>query len=190
MGCVYDLYCAALAPQKSQSRLERGKKVEKATNAFCAGFSRASDEARRCLLAISGSRPHPVPHPHLPSAYSLLSDVQTSLIFYFTEPQPYSASPPPSLGHLLVACCQMCKHLFPWTSAFLPSFTVGPVPHPHLPWAICWNRVLQKNYLQNPVPHPHRWPSAYISLSDVPCVCKHLQDLITVTCLEEPSCLP
>ena len=109
MGCVYDLYCAALAPQKSQSRLERGKKVEKATNAFCAGFSRASDEARRCLLAISGSRPHPVPHPHLPSAYSLLSDVQTSLIFYFFEPQPSSASPPPSLGHLLISCCQMLQ---------------------------------------------------------------------------------
>ena len=113
MGCVYDLYCAALAPQKSQSRLERGKKVEKATNAFCAGFSRASDEARRCLLAISGSRPHPVqcltPTFLGPSACSLLSDVQTSLIFFFPEPQPAchpslcgsSTSPPPSIGHLL-----------------------------------------------------------------------------------------
>ena len=105
MGCVYDLYCAALAPQKSQSRLERGKKVEKATNAFCAGFSRASDEARRCLLAISGSRPHPVPHPHLPWAICL---------------------------YLVVRCANIFDILFPWTSAFLPSFTVGPVPHPHL----------------------------------------------------------
>ena len=81
MGCVYDLYCAALAPQKSQSRLERGKKVEKATNAFCAGFSRASDEARRCLLAISGSRPHPVPHPHLPWAICLYLVVRCANIF-------------------------------------------------------------------------------------------------------------
>ena len=87
MGCVYDLYCAALAPQKSQSRLERGKKVEKATNAFCAGFSRASDEARRCLLAISGSRPHPVPHPHLPWAICLYLVVRCANIF-FPEPQP------------------------------------------------------------------------------------------------------
>ena len=107
MGCMYDLYCAALAPQKSQSRLERGKKVEKATNAFCAGFSRASDEARRCLLAISGSRPHPVRHPHLPWAICL---------------------------YLVVRCANIFDILFPWTSAFLPSFTVGPVPHPHLPW--------------------------------------------------------
>ena len=105
MGCVYDLYCAALAPQKSQSRLERGKKVEKATNAFCAGFSRASDEARRCLLAISGSRPHPVPHPHLPSACSLLSDVQTSFSLNLSLLAILhcgsSTSPPPSRGHLL-----------------------------------------------------------------------------------------
>ena len=105
MGCVYDLYCAALAPQKSQSRLERGKKVEKATNAFCAGFSRASDEARRCLLAISGSRPHPVPHPHLPSACSLLSDVQTSFSLNLSLLAILhcgsNTSPPPSIGHLL-----------------------------------------------------------------------------------------
>ena len=44
-----------------------------------------------------------------PSACSLLSDVQTSLIFFFPEPQPAchpslcgsSTSPPPSIGHLL-----------------------------------------------------------------------------------------
>ena len=109
MGCVYDLYCAALAPQKSQSRLERGKKVEKATNAFCAGFSRASDEARRCLLAISGSRPHPVqcltPTFLGPSACSLLSDVQTSFSLNLSLLAILhcgsSTSPPPSIGHLL-----------------------------------------------------------------------------------------
>ena len=107
MGCVYDLYCAALAPQKSQSRLEGGKKVEKATNAFCAGFSRASDEARRCLLAISGSRPHPVPHPHLPWAICLYLVVRCANIFS-PEPQP-SCHPslwvqyltPTFIGHLL-----------------------------------------------------------------------------------------
>ena len=137
MGCVYDLYCAALAPQKSQSRLERGKKVEKATNAFCAGFSRASDEARLCLLAISGSRPHPVPHPHLPKAICLYLVVRCANIF-FPEPQPSchpslwvqyltptfhgpSAEtgcskrityriqyPTPIVGHLLISRCQMC----------------------------------------------------------------------------------
>ena len=138
MGCVYDLYCAALAPQKSQSRLEGGKKVEKATNAFCAGFSRASDEARRCLLAISGSRPHPV---HLtptflgPSACSLLSDVQTSFSLNLSLLAILhcgsSTSPPPSIGHLL-------------------------------------KQGVPKELLT--VPHPHHWPSAYILLSDVPCV--------------------
>ena len=153
MGCLYDLYCAALAPQKSQSRLEGGKKVEKATNAFCAGFSRASDEARRCLLAISGSRPHPVPHPHLPWAICLYLVVRCANIF-FPGPQP---SCHPSLR---------AQYLTP---TFIGHLLKQGVP---------------KKLLT--VPHPHHWPSAYILLSDVPCV----------TCVQAssrfdwPSCHP
>ena len=84
-----------------------------------------------------------------PSAYILLSDVQTSLIFFFPGPQP---SCHPSL----------------WVQYLTPTF-IGHLLKQGVP----------KKYLQNPVPHPHRWPSAYNSLSEVPCVCKHLQYLIS-----------
>ena len=61
---------SAPAPQKSQSRLEGSKKGEKATNAFCAAFSRTSDEASSCGAPAldfgrRGGDPHLNPSAHL-----------------------------------------------------------------------------------------------------------------------------
>ena len=61
---------SAPAPQKSQSRLEGSKKGEKATNAFCAAFSRTSDEASSCGAPAldfgqrRGGDPHLNPSAH------------------------------------------------------------------------------------------------------------------------------